>query len=490
MHPQPIPSNDYTVLFGEQELPVYTCRISAFPFNSHWPGHQRPLDQTVTASFVSITSEEAVSLTVVPHIPCEEPILKPRSKEIPLQKNNDTLHMTFNEAGGYVLMPGHYAHCLYIFVNRPIAAPDPNSVTHFFGPGVHHVGELTLHSGDSIYADKDAYIFGCLYAENAENIRIFGNGVFDDTMEKRTDANCTTSNGNVKLKNCRNVHIEGVGFTNSASWCISMFDCRDISIDSIRIFGQWRYNTDGIDAVNSVRVTIRNSFIHSFDDCIVIKGYPHFNNTVCEDILAEHNTLWCDWGKTLELGLETFASAFRRITFRDCDVIRAGNCLCDIGNGDCAFISDVLFEDIRMELESFYTPSVLQTTDTQTYLPPEGCEIASIVGIHNNWRMAECYPLWKETDYEKLSDAPKKGTSQFAGVKNITLRNIHVLPSKALQTIHRGTFANGYIINGMPDTWFQNIVMENIMVCGKPAGRDDRNLHVEGNVELLRKSSY
>lgn len=486
MHPQPIPSNDYTVLFGERELPVYTCRISAFPFNSHWPGHQRPLDQTVTASFVSITAEEAVSLTVIPHIPCEEPILKPRSKEIPLLKDGNKLQMTFSKAGGYVLMPGHYAHCLYIFINRPIAAPDPNTVTHFFGPGVHHPGKITLRSNESLYVDRDAYVFGCIYAENAENIHIFGNGIFDDTMEKRTGASCFDTNGNVKLKNCRNVQLEGVGFTNSATWCVSMFGCQDISIDSIRVFGQWRYNTDGVDMVNSARVTVKNSFIHSFDDCLVIKGMPDYNSDICEDILAEHNTLWCDWGKTMELGLETFASEFRRITFRDCDVIRGGNTVCDIQNGDCACVSDVLFENIRIEFEAFYTPSVLQTAPEQTYAPRPGCEIASVVGITNGTRMVECYSCWNEQDYERLANAPKKGDRSFAGVKRIVFRNIHLLPSEELMTKKDLSFVNGYMVNVFPQTYFDGVVVEDIRLCGRPVPAEDMKIGMVGEDRIDR----
>ena len=32
-------SPDYKVFVNGQEVPVYTCRVSAYPFNTWWPGH-------------------------------------------------------------------------------------------------------------------------------------------------------------------------------------------------------------------------------------------------------------------------------------------------------------------------------------------------------------------------------------------------------------------------------------------------------------------
>ena len=41
-HKEPT-SKDYRVYLNGEEVPVYTCRISAYPFNTWWPGHQRDL---------------------------------------------------------------------------------------------------------------------------------------------------------------------------------------------------------------------------------------------------------------------------------------------------------------------------------------------------------------------------------------------------------------------------------------------------------------
>ena len=40
------------------------CRVSAMPYNTAWPGCQRPFDQTEEAAFLSFESDETVTLTV------------------------------------------------------------------------------------------------------------------------------------------------------------------------------------------------------------------------------------------------------------------------------------------------------------------------------------------------------------------------------------------------------------------------------------------
>ena len=63
---------DYTLRVNGQAVPVYSCRVSAMPFNQVWPGYQRPLDQTELAGFaywgmsgpveVEVTSKRALQV--------------------------------------------------------------------------------------------------------------------------------------------------------------------------------------------------------------------------------------------------------------------------------------------------------------------------------------------------------------------------------------------------------------------------------------------
>jgi len=176
-------SGDYTVYVNGRDIPVYTCRISAHPFNRVWPGFQRSIDQTELASFVNIVSDEELHIEVVVNRPFENILLKPYSKGIVPHVEGSKVCFTLQQHGQFVLEADNYHHCLYIFNTKPIVCRDPVSVTHYFGPGVHMPGKIELHDDDSVYVDKDALVFGWISAQNARNLHIYGNGILDDSGE-------------------------------------------------------------------------------------------------------------------------------------------------------------------------------------------------------------------------------------------------------------------------------------------------------------------
>ena len=470
-HREPI-SEDYRVFLNGQEIPAYTCRISAYPFNRFTSFPQRPLDQTEMASYVNIVADEAFHLEIEPltKTAYQRIMVKPYSKGIKPTKKGERIALRLSENGGYVLMLDDYHHPLYIFNNKPCPCPDPAKVTHYFGKGVHFPGKITLSSDESVYLEKDALVYGCIYAENAANIHIFGNGILNDSTEERINYHCyeDTTNGNLKFFDCRNLKIEGIGITDSAIWCCNLFHCFDVIIDGLKLFGQWRYNTDGIDIVNSQRVTIRNSFIHSFDDSITIKGVDRYSFENCTDILVEDCTLWCDWGRTLELGLETECREYKNITFRRCAILRGGSVACDIQNGDRAEVHHVLFEDISLELEHFYTPEVLQQTDDQVYDAKDQTAIARFFYI-NNHRFREAY-----ADLVAGSgDRSDEGKPFFAAVHDVTLRNMSIYCDQEIAQAFGTRCAKLKINKIVPTADFSNLLVENVTLNGKRLSADE-----------------
>lgn len=464
-------SKDYRVFIGGKEVPVYTCRISDYSFNTVWPGypaHQRPVDQTVPASFINIVADEDVTVEIEPLIPCEKALLKPYALGVVPKKQGDRYRVTLIQDSAYVFMCGDHRRCLYLFKSAPVLCEDPASVTHYFGPGIYFPGKITLHDNESIYIDKDALVYGCVYAKNAKNIRVFGNGVFDDSTEERVGNFCYEpyTNGNIKFYECENVSVEGVGFKNSAIWCVNLFGCRNVCLDGIKVFGQWRYNSDGIDIVNSQHIEIRNSFIHSFDDTITIKGIDFYKDIDNCHIHTDNCVLWCDWGKTCEIGIETICREYYDISFTNCKILRAGNTALDIQNGDCAEIHDIRFTDIDVEYNVFDTPPVLQRTDDQVYDRQDEHYIPNLVSVRN-------YPFKTPHSIEQwglyVGELPNMDGLHPGHIHDVVIDRVNVWYDEGLPRNEDGSYQIPVIIEvDRENTEYENISVTNISVNGAP----------------------
>ena len=201
-------------------------------------------------------------------------------------------------------------------------------------------------------------------------------------------------------------------------------------IDGIKVFGQWRYNTDGVDIVNSKNIVVRNSFIHSFDDTITIKGIDRYALVSNEDMLFENNILWCDWGKTCEIGLETATPEIKNIIFRNSDVLRGGNTVCDIQNGDCAQVSNITFEDLRIELEGSYTEQELQTDEDAPYSKRDTLDVAHVLMISN--KRFRTHDLYVDIGFNPIVTELTETDPRFASIRDILVKNITVYADDAV----------------------------------------------------------
>ena len=83
------PVSDLFEVFVEgQSMSCYTARVSAMPFNRPWTNKQRPLDQSELSSFVVITAESEVELTIMPKRNFQNAIVRPVNSGItPIVKN-------------------------------------------------------------------------------------------------------------------------------------------------------------------------------------------------------------------------------------------------------------------------------------------------------------------------------------------------------------------------------------------------------------------
>lgn len=441
-------NDDYRVELDGREVEVRACRESRIPFNRYWPGRQRPLDQTERASYLAFEAEGAVSCSVKAKWACEKAVIRPLSAGIRPVVTNGVVSFTLPKPGYYVLETKGQNKALHIFMEPPRRFPERTEATIHFGPGMHIAGFVRLKSHDRVYIDRDAIVFGCFLGENVEDVKVFGHGVIDGRICERVfeggysplQMSCLRFHGS------RNISIDGPILMDAPCWALACFGCEDVDIRHVKIVGQWRYNTDGIDICNSSRVAVRDSFIRSFDDAIVIKGVPPLRHLPVEDILVERCVAWCAWGKTLEPGIETWAPRFRNVRFSDCDLIRNAHSAINVSAGGTAVMENFVFEDIRVEMQTDNLPPVMQRSDDHKYDGKGGGHFPLLIRVDN-------------THYGKDKVEP------WGRVKNCTFRDIAVYAEHGVPNPGIDVTAHVKTENGANP--FGNIVFERFSINGK-----------------------
>jgi hypothetical protein len=377
IHPAPVEeesATDYALTVNG--LPVFThrARVSAQPFNQVWPGYQRPLDQTEIASFATWDMAEPVRVKIVSTRPVKEVRVRPRSYGIKPQVKGDTIRFTVRRPGQLTVEVNGTHRALHLFAN-PLEedAPDPkDSRVRYFGPGVHCPGIIRLESDQIVYLAGGAVVYGAIAAEKADHIAIRGRGILDGSKFSRSEVG-----GLLNILGCTGVTIEGIILRDPVLFAVAPVVCREVHIRNIKLIGLWRYNSDGIDFINSRQCSVEDSFVRSFDDSIVFKGLKAWrgfpgNAESVQDIQVRRCVVWNDWGRSLEIGAETVAHEISDLLFEDCDVIHTAHIAMDVQNCDRALCRNLVFRNIRVEFDDDFTRPVIQERREMKYAVKSG----------------------------------------------------------------------------------------------------------------------
>jgi hypothetical protein len=427
-------SKDFELTVGGKAVPVYSCRVSAMPFNRLWPGHQRPLDQTELASFAYWDMSGPVEVEAVSRRPVESVAVRPSARGIKPQVEGSRIRFRLPAPGPITVEVNGTHHALHLFAGAPPPAPpredDPS--VRYFGPGVHRAGRIALESNQTVYIAGGAVVHGSIQATGASHIRVLGRGILDASSFERGQGS-----GCVRFTNCQDVVVDGVILRDPDVWCLSTFGCSDVTIANVKLIGLWRYNSDGIDICNSQDVVIRDSFVRSFDDSIAIKGLRRRRETAepapVRDVTVERCVIWNDWGRALEIGAETVAPEIADITFRDCDIVRTDYAAMDIQHGDRAAIRDVRYQDIRLEIDDVNFPPTIQETDEAKFeAPGDWCPRLLVIEIVST--------MWNRDSV--------RGTVDSVTLRNITVSGKHSPPSR-LQGFDAEHQVRGVTIEGL-----------------------------------------
>ena len=226
----------------------------------------------------------------------------------------------------------------------------------------------------------------------------------------------------------------------------------------------FRSSDDGIDIVRSRNVTVKNCFIRVKDDCVAIKGHLKYpDNVISSNIKVSDCTFWnAEWGNGLEIGFELQCTEIKDIVFKNCDIIHVDKgAAISIHNGDKAKVSNVLFEDIRIEdcnqklfdLAIFYTQYSVDKPKTQAEIDKRY--------LHGAWDGV----LYLNPE-ERKAQAKYRGT-----IENITFKNISVTDGIFPYSLFSGYDENHKV---------KNITIQNLTIHGKKIKKlKDLRLHSE-----------
>ena len=332
---------------------------------------------------------------------------------------------------------GSLAYPLFLFVSQPEQdAPspdDPNVI--YFGSGLHEPGKVMLQEGQTAYLAGGAVVRGHFAAKDVHHVRILGRGILDASANRASM---------ITMTRCTDVLIEGVTILKQPPffWTTSFWSCDDLRISNLKILAGDSFSNDGIDLVSCHRALVEDCFVKCYDDCIVVKAF-HTDGRTAENITVRKCLLWNIQAYGVNIGPELHTTEVRDITITDCDIINPQHTETDpnddyffycgvlgIVNGGDAVVSNVLFDDIRIE-----NPT------------------AKLISIK----------IMKEAVWNK-------GCTAYGEIRDVLFRNVRVLdgpflPSEILSNIapegyNRAEPERNHIIT--------NITFENLRILGTP----------------------
>ena len=367
---------NYKIFVDGVEKKAGVARVSAMPFNKLWDGDQRNEAQSEIAYFVTFDMSDPVKLDIEVSEDFESYEIRPRSYDLCDKREGRRISLSVDRPMQFTVEIDGTHNTLHVFANPESKIPEGDVI--YYGPGEHKADLIWLKSGQTLYVDEGAVVYGVVYGKDVENVRIMGRGIIDASpyrrgnddheggreviealLEKGFEPIDMKYHGVLVLSNCKNCLIEGVILRDSPMWStIIRNDSENITVDNIKIIGQWRYNSDGINICTSKNVHVKNCFVRSYDDCIITRGaYLEGESGNVEDTVVENCVLWCDWGKSIETWCGHKATEIKNIVFRNNYLIHLNAVALNITawfGSDHSIVDNVLYENICIDVDEDY----------------------------------------------------------------------------------------------------------------------------------------
>ena len=342
---------------GDEEVPVYGVYVNQ---TRRWDPEAKGRDLSGVASVsISTGAKFTLASTWVVGGRCK---VKPFDKEVEVSFDEPyrTVSFEIKEPGDYVIeYRGN--RVLHLFVHSyEETCPYNESNSIYFGPGVHNknndprLANSTMHlsSNQTVYLAEGAFVESAFVSTNSTNVKILGPGFIDGSVFDR-NASKNTRHIPFDFTDCSNFLFESFTVLDPAGWCFNLYFCHDFTLEGVKVISS-RSNGDGISLQSCKNVVIDGCFTRTYDDSIVVKNYPRWNNRSIEgetdNIEVKNCLIWTDLAQCMEIGYETVGTKMNNIRFHDNVVLAAYHkAVISIHNANNANIKDVHFENIVVE---------------------------------------------------------------------------------------------------------------------------------------------
>lgn len=442
-------SEDYTVEVDGKPVAVYLAEVTGVADAPGWA--VKPGQLGGPYSFASFDMAGTVTVKVKSlKKSLEKLVIRPVSCGVVPTVEGRTLTFMLSEPTKLVIEPDNRFDALILFANpmednRPKKG-DPDVV--YFGPGIHKQRDIRVGTGQTLYLAGGAVVKGSIDIANSQDVTIRGRGILcgNDWPWRNGPGNM------ISIQNSTNVRIEGITLRGSWGWTIVPRHCDGVTISNVKICNSRNPNDDGINPCNSQRVTIRDCFIRTDDDCIAMKGlsYSEARNNNVEDIIVEDCLLWGDRARIFLLGHESRVAYMRRIKLRNLHILHQSLTPFLFEPGEEMSIEDVLVENVTINAE-YWKPN----DATRQF---------------RNWEFITLRPV--------VNQYMKK---QVPGrIKNIHFKNVTLDGAKENGGYH-------IWIKGLPGAYgVSDVTFEGVRWFGQSMRADSPAVRIEGNASDIR----
>jgi polygalacturonase len=346
----------------------------------------------------------------------------------------------------------------------------------YLGPGNYLCGTIVLKDNVTLYLEQGATLLGStdandypptlpkrrsytdyyveqslIFAENARNIGIAGNGVLDGQgpLFPKTHYSKKGRPYVVRFVECRNVTVRDVTMRNSAMWMQHYLACEKVVIDGISVWNHGNFNNDMIDIDGCRDVVISNCFGDSDDDALTLKSTldkPCESITITNCILRSNRAVF-------KMGTES-NGGFKNIVL--------SNCVLEPSRGP-----DTIYGD------------GIDGREGITLLLVDGGQMENIA-ISNVVIRDLTVPIFMRLGNRArpfTDNMPKPGVGTF---RNVSINNV----------VATGASIYGCAISGIPDQRIENVTLSDISITFAGGGTAEQAQAVVPEKQAQYPQSY